>query len=103
MGDSSMHEIQRRLPPRFHTSANDVYITRKTQIAAQFGRCKSMLDKKSDQIVIHALGLAINRALNLALKLEDAMKGSVRLEIVTSSVGVSHSKPLPSHEVPNGG
>lgn len=47
------------------------------------------MDKKSDDIVIHALGNAITRAINLALRLEDAMKNSVKVDVVTSTVNVS--------------
>uniref|UniRef100_A0A915ETV9 DNA/RNA-binding protein Alba-like domain-containing protein n=1 Tax=Ditylenchus dipsaci TaxID=166011 RepID=A0A915ETV9_9BILA len=75
---SKMHddfcEVQKRLPPKFHTAMNDVYITGKTKFMAQFNKCKGLLDKKTDDIVIHALGNAIHRALNLALMLENAMK-----------------------------
>lgn len=108
--DTSLYEIQKRLPPRFHTdSSRDIYITRlvwhakndsyivecrKTKIAAQFSRCKKLLDRKSDDIVIHALGNAINRAIALALRLENAMKNSVRLSILTSSVKVLRAKCL---------
>ncbi|KAH7724915.1 processing of precursor 7ribonuclease P subunit [Aphelenchoides avenae] len=67
----------------------DVYVTNKTNFAAQFNRCKALLDKKSDDIVIHALGNAITRAINLALRLEDAMKNSVKVDVVTSTVNVT--------------
>jgi len=87
--DETLYEIHKRLPPKFHTSASDVYITRKTDITAQFKRCKTQLDKKNDEIVIHALGNAVNRALNLALWLENAMKNSVHLDVLTSSVKVT--------------
>lgn len=38
--------------------------------------------------MIHALGSAINQAMVLAVKLENAMKNSVRLDVITSSVNV---------------
>ena len=85
----SLGEVQKRLPPKFYTSFNDVYITRKTVIAAQLNKCKDLLNKKSDDIVIHALGNAINRALNLALMLENSLKNSVKLDVLTSTVNVT--------------
>lgn len=57
-------------------------------MAAQFNKCKTMLDRKVDQLVIHALGRAINRALKLALKLEAAMLHSIKLDVQTGSVTV---------------
>ncbi|KAI1715398.1 rpp20 subunit of nuclear RNase MRP and P domain-containing protein [Ditylenchus destructor] len=89
LNEDYLCEIQKRLPAKFHTSANDVYITRRTKTAAQFNKCKTLLDKKSDDIVIHALGNAINRALNLALMLENAMNNSVKVDVLTSSVSVT--------------
>lgn len=61
-------------------------------MAAQFNKCKTMLDRKVDQLVIHALGRAINRALKLALKLEAAMLHSIKLDVQTGSVTVINSK-----------
>ena len=82
-------EISKRLPPRYRDAKNDVYITRKTQLVAQFKKCKQLLDHKFDEVVIHALGRAINQALRLALWLEDAMRHSIKLDMVTSSVTVT--------------
>ncbi|KAL3103527.1 hypothetical protein niasHT_025045 [Heterodera trifolii] len=82
-------KICRQIPPRFRPEKNDVYITKKTKVAAQFFRCKKLLDTKFDEIRIHALGHAIGRALSLALSLRDAMAGSVKLDVQTSTVQVS--------------
>jgi ribonuclease P/MRP protein subunit RPP20 len=87
--DDLEYELRRRLPPRFHTSKYDIYLTNRTHFEAQFKRCKDFLDKKSDDIVIHALGNAITRAINLALRLEDALKNSVRVDVLTSTVNVT--------------
>jgi len=62
---------------------------KKTKFAAQLNECKNCLNKKSDEIIIHALGNAINRALNLALVLEDSMRGSLQISVVTGSVKVT--------------
>ncbi|KAL3070649.1 hypothetical protein niasHT_032439 [Heterodera trifolii] len=82
-------KICRQIPPRFRPEKNDVYITKKTKVAAQFFRCKKLLDTKFDEVRIHALGHAIGRALSLALSLRDAMAGSVKLDVQTSTVQVS--------------
>uniref|UniRef100_A0A914HA78 Elongin-C n=1 Tax=Globodera rostochiensis TaxID=31243 RepID=A0A914HA78_GLORO len=66
--DAVEWQITQRLPHRFWTANNDVYITRKTQLAAQLGRCKKMLDTKCDT---------------------NAMSHSVKLDVQTSSVQVT--------------
>uniref|UniRef100_A0A914DBK7 Ribonuclease P protein subunit p20 n=1 Tax=Acrobeloides nanus TaxID=290746 RepID=A0A914DBK7_9BILA len=87
--DEFDYEIHKRLPPKFHTSKRDVYISKHTKFAAQFKKCKTLLDQKSDDIVIHALGNAIPRALKLALELERVMKHSIKYDVVTSTVHVT--------------
>jgi DNA-binding protein len=59
---------------------------------AQFKKCKKLLDQKYDEVIIHALGRAINRALRLAIWLQDAMLHSIKTDMVTSSVKVSYTR-----------
>ena len=84
--DNEEFQIIRKLPKRFPTSFNDIYITNKTNFKAQLKRCESiLLDStsnnnssnqqsgtqelvnnqqhliKSNHLVLHAIGPAINR------------------------------------------
>lgn len=71
--DNEEYKIVRKLPSRFPKSDNDIYITKKTDFKAQLEKCTYMIRnfKKSDDfVVLHAMGPAINRAVNLALKLK---------------------------------
>jgi len=53
------------MPPRLPRRNIDVYITPKTQFKAQLSRCSQLLTSGEPEILIHALGNAIPRALNL--------------------------------------
>uniref|UniRef100_A0A1I8BYW9 Ribonuclease P n=1 Tax=Meloidogyne hapla TaxID=6305 RepID=A0A1I8BYW9_MELHA len=82
-------EICKRIPPHPIWAENDVCVTRKTHILAQFKKCKRLLDRKFDFVKIHALGKAINQALCLALKIEEEMHNSIGVTIVTGTVKVT--------------
>jgi len=58
-------EVRRRLPPRLPRRNIDVYITPQTQFKAQLSRCERLLASGEPEILLHALGAAIPRALNL--------------------------------------
>jgi len=74
--DNEEYKIVKKLPKRFPTNFNDIYVTNKTDFKAQYERCSKILfghqDSKNEQneIVLHAIGPAINTAINLALKLK---------------------------------
>ncbi|CAF0739351.1 unnamed protein product [Brachionus calyciflorus] len=75
--DNEEYKIIKKLPKRFPSSVNDIYITNKTDFKAQYERCKHLLYSKlnkdknePNEIVLHAMGPAINRAINLALRLQ---------------------------------
>lgn len=88
--DPCEYELRKTLPPRFANRKNDVYVTRKTNFKAQEARCAKLLDSTLyDEIYVHGLGAAINRAINLCLQLERKYMGTVKLETVTSTVEVT--------------
>ena len=87
--DSSEYELRKVLPPRLRKEKNDVYISRKTDFKAQEGRCMKLLDSEYEEIFIHGLGAAVNRAINLALQLERKYLGMVELETETSTLEVT--------------
>uniref|UniRef100_A0A8C8RK72 Ribonuclease P protein subunit p20 n=1 Tax=Pelusios castaneus TaxID=367368 RepID=A0A8C8RK72_9SAUR len=80
--------LRRRLPPRLPRRRGDVYVNMKTDFKAQLSRCQKLLGPGGGctEICIHGLGLAINRAINIALQLQAAGAGTLRLDANTSTV-----------------
>ncbi|XP_026582067.1 ribonuclease P protein subunit p20 [Pseudonaja textilis] len=81
--------LRRRLPCRLPRRRGDIYVNMKTDFRAQLSRCQKLLAPGGGgclEICIHGLGLAINRAINIALQLEAAGGGALRLAANTSTV-----------------
>ncbi|GAB1603033.1 ribonuclease P protein subunit p20-like [Argonauta hians] len=83
--DQEEYILRKRLPRTFPKRPNDVYITKKTNFKAQMIRCQTFIDN-GNKVYIHALGAAINRAVNLALQLKANGCGSVEISTNTSTV-----------------
>ncbi|XP_052827314.1 ribonuclease P protein subunit p20 isoform X2 [Octopus bimaculoides] len=83
--DQEEYILRKRLPRTFPKRPNDVYISKKTNFKAQMIRCQTFLDN-GNKVYIHALGAAINRAVNLALQLKANGCGSVEISTNTSTV-----------------
>ncbi|XP_051900450.1 ribonuclease P protein subunit p20 [Pristis pectinata] len=85
--DPVEYTLRRRLPHKLPRRKNDIYINMKTDFKAQLGRCQKMLESGSfSEICIHGLGLAINRAINIALQLQAASFGALQIAANTSTV-----------------
>nr|CAD7411158.1 unnamed protein product [Timema cristinae] len=80
------HVIRKRLPPRLPRRINDIYVTNKTN--HQVSRCEKLLDSGESELVIHGLGAAVAKAVNLALQLQDKYQGVVGLSVNTSTVDI---------------
>lgn len=78
--------LRKRLPKSLPRRKNDVYVNRRTDFAAQLQRCTKLLDSGYDEVFIHGLGAAVNRAVNLALKLKQNGLGSIDVATQTSTV-----------------
>ncbi|XP_015668628.1 ribonuclease P protein subunit p20 [Crotalus tigris] len=80
--------LRRRLPRRLPRRRGDVYVNMRTDFRAQLGRCQKLLAPGGGcaELCIHGLGLAIPRAINIALQLEAAGGGALRLAANTSTV-----------------
>ncbi|XP_058037634.1 ribonuclease P protein subunit p20 [Ahaetulla prasina] len=80
--------LRRRLPRRLPRRRSDIYVNMKTDFRAQLSRCQKLLAPGGGcaELCIHGLGLAINRAINIALQLEATGGGSLRLAANTSTV-----------------
>ncbi|XP_068673138.1 ribonuclease P protein subunit p20-like isoform X1 [Montipora foliosa] len=86
MADKTSHVRKKRQPQRKLKRRNDIYVNRKTDFAAHLERCQKSLDSSEQEVIIHGLGAAINRAMNLALQLEHKGQGTVEVSATTSSV-----------------
>lgn len=80
------NDFKKRKPPKNFSRPNDVYITNKTDFAAQLNKCIKILNSESGEVYIHSIGNAINRAINLALKLEE--DHSFKYEVNTSTINL---------------
>jgi ribonuclease P/MRP protein subunit RPP20 len=67
---------------------NDIYVNKQSDFKFQLERAQKLLDSGWNEVFIHGLGAAINRAVNLALQLEQEGHGSIQISAQTSSTQV---------------
>ncbi|XP_061921363.1 ribonuclease P protein subunit p20 isoform X1 [Entelurus aequoreus] len=85
--DPVEYTLRKRLPRKLPKRRNDVYVNMKTDFRAQLARCQKLLDGGGHrEICVHGLGLAINRAINIALQLQASSQGALQLAANTSTV-----------------
>ena len=84
--DETEYTLRKRLPRRLPKRKNDIYVSNKTDFKAQLARCHKMLDTGVNEIYIHGLGAAVNRAVNLALQLQKCNIDTLQLSVNTSTV-----------------
>merc|ERR1712218_328463 len=65
---------------------NDIYVTKYTNFNSQLERCEILLKARFKEIVIHGLGTAIIRAINLATRVKERFNNKVDISIHTSTV-----------------
>lgn len=84
--DPVEYTLRKRLPRKLPKRRNDVYVNMKTDFRAQLARCQKLLEGGGQkEICVHGLGLAINRAINIALQLQ-ASSPLLQLAANTSTV-----------------
>ncbi|XP_056021100.1 ribonuclease P protein subunit p20-like [Ostrea edulis] len=83
--DKEEYELRKRLPRKLPKRKTDVYVTRKTNFSSQLQRSQKILDSENE-VYVHGLGAAINRAINLALQLQSKGQGLVEISAHTSTV-----------------
>lgn len=66
-----MSNFKKRAPPKIFTRKNDVYVTNKTDFRATLKKCENILNSEEGEVFLHCIGNAINRGINLALKLAE--------------------------------
>jgi len=84
--DPEEYTLRKRLPRRFPRRKNDVYVSRKTDFKAQHARCMKLFESGFNEIYIHGLGAAVNRAINLSLQIKKSGLGTIDLAVNTSTV-----------------
>ncbi|XP_006180487.2 ribonuclease P protein subunit p20-like [Camelus ferus] len=90
--DPVENTLRTRLPHRRPRRPNDIYVNTKTDFKAQLARCQLLLDggargqNARTEIYIHGLGLAINRAISIALQLHAGSFGPLKVATSTSTV-----------------
>ncbi|KAJ3584873.1 hypothetical protein NHX12_013596 [Muraenolepis orangiensis] len=87
--DPVEYTLRKRLPRKLPKRRNDVYVNMKTDFRAQLARCQKLLEGSGGghrEICVHGLGLAINRAINIALQLQAGSQGALQLAANTSTV-----------------
>jgi ribonuclease P/MRP protein subunit RPP20 len=84
--DQEEYTLRKRLPRKFPKRKTDVYVNRKTDFKAQIARCMKLLESGNNEIYIHGLGAAVNRAINLALQIKKTGLGTIDLAANTSTV-----------------
>lgn len=84
------NNFKKRQPPKVFTRSNDIYITNKTDFVAQYKKSLEILNSEIGEVFLHAIGNAINRAINLALKLEEEF--NFKFECNTSTINLIGKK-----------
>ena len=82
--------VRHRRGPQRQTpkQKNDIYVNKQSDFKFQLARAQKLLDSGWNEVFIHGLGAAINRAVNLALQLEQEGHGSIQISAQTSSTQV---------------
>lgn len=83
--DGEEYELRKRLPARWPKKKTDVYVSQKTNFKAQLGRCSKLLNSGHNEIYIHGLGFAIDRAINIALQLKAKGLGTIEVSATTET------------------
>lgn len=84
--DGEEFRLRKRLPVRFPKRKNDVYVSQRTNFRAQLSRCNKLLSTSHNEIFVHGLGLAIDRAINIALQLKATGLGTIEVSATTETV-----------------
>ena len=78
--------FKKRAPPKNFTRKNDVYVTNKTDFRATYKKIILILNSEQSECFLHCIGNAINRGINLALKL--AEEHNFEFEANTSTINL---------------
>ncbi|KAF9194525.1 ribonucleases P/MRP protein subunit pop7 [Haplosporangium sp. Z 767] len=81
--------LRKRAPLRPPTLVTDIYVTQSSSYKGQLTRAKKLLVEDGHPfIMLHAMGAAIERAINLAMAVSTACSGQVRCHTETATVNL---------------
>lgn len=106
------HTLKKRVLPKFFTRENDIYVTYKSDFTVkvcdqpfrllpltkrllfrftqyQFKACLDLLNSPLGEVFLHCTGRAINRGINLALRLKAEHPEAFEYEVNTSQVAIT--------------
>lgn len=86
---SDRHVLKKRVLPKYYTRENDIYVTYKSDFVLQFKRCLEILNSPIGEVFLHCTGRAINRGINLALKVKAEYPDAFNYEVNTSTITVT--------------
>ncbi|KAF9929365.1 ribonucleases P/MRP protein subunit pop7 [Linnemannia zychae] len=79
--------LRKRAPVRPQTLPTDIYVTNTSSYKGQLARAKKLLVEDGQPfIILHAMGAAIERAINLAMGINAACSNQVRCHTETATV-----------------
>lgn len=85
--DTEKYQLEKRAPLKLSKNPNDIYVNNKTDFKAQLARCFKCLETE-DCVFVHGLGGAVERAVNIALELQQKSSTPLETEVTTSSVNL---------------
>lgn len=86
---SDRHVVKKRVLPKYYTRENDIYVTYKSDFTFQYKRCLDILNSALGEAFLHCTGRAINRGINLALKIKGEYPEAFDYEVNTSTIAVT--------------
>lgn len=86
---SDRHVLKKRVLPKYFTRENDIYVTYKSDFTFQYKRCLKILNSTLGEAFLHCTGRAINRGINLALKIKGEYPEAFDYEVNTSTIAVT--------------
>ena len=85
--DTEKYQLEKRAPLKLSKNPNDIYVNNKTDFKAQLARCFKCLETE-DCVFVHGLVGAVERAVNIALELQQKSSTPLETEVTTSSVNL---------------
>ncbi|XP_053682249.1 ribonuclease P protein subunit p20 [Sabethes cyaneus] len=86
---SDRHVLKKRVLPKYYTRENDIYVTYKSDFTFQFKKSLEILNSPIGEVFLHCTGRAINRGINLALKIKAEYPDAFNYEVNTSTITVT--------------
>ncbi|XP_049286329.1 ribonuclease P protein subunit p20 [Anopheles funestus] len=83
------HTVKNRVLPKYFTRENDIYVTYKSDFTYQLKSCLDILNSPLGEVFLHCTGRAINRGINLALRIKAEFPEAFEYEVNTSQIAIT--------------